>query len=483
MTSDEPHPNAFVNAQLEHDFLVELFYWGAELGKDPIAEYHLDSHDLCEWDLYKVVWQLLLNHYEETGRIEIGPCIAFTTGEDRKHILSLTSQSTFAVYESIPFEGWARELRRLAHCRQIASLQGVFPVLTVKGCDPLLVAHDLCDRVEKIIFDSIPKSSDEDYSELIRLLNGGGVWRTGIEQLDSHGKLGGWYTVLASRSHHGKTAAMVSMMVNLLLAGQSVFMWQGEQTSAQVRFRMVCQLSGLSPAEVLTPTAKWMEDSRITAEHQVREWLHSDKGARLFLHDGRLSIERIFRMVRGAQSRAHISMVFIDQLSSVSKGSERRSREEAYSIISECIRDTSRDLKQPVMLALQLNIKDRKDGSSVPAFWQMKDCGRPYEDCDLWLTVDRPAVDADRMKVFNALREKAEEKKQFDDAEAYDVGGRVRMKVEKDRFGMFGLYEEWLDFVRSCGRIESRLGDLDRLTRFRPREDREQRVPIQEDLI
>lgn len=457
--------NDFCNPETEQAFLREFLYWSTIEGRNLIEELCLEEEqDLFTGD-QDIVWKGLLASYTLTGEIERGPARSALPERLRARNDSwLLGDTEYALYTTVPFAKWLQELKVLRASRRVVATTLFLTDLRDGQATPHNVAYRMCCELEKVVVETERKVDiEQEYDAYRDIMLAGGTWNTGITQLDKRGRFGGYYGIVAARSSHGKTAVMLSFALNQLLHGQSVFYWQGEQTKAQMYLRALCQLTGL-------PTWKVMRDD--DPEHTMRiakgkrllnKWLACKRDSTAFyLYDGRRSVGDVLRLLRAAKIRHPIAVGYIDQLSKFVRD-QKMHREAAYSDISEAIAIETLRQQQPVLMAHQLNIKERRDITAPPASWQSKDCGRLYEDCDFWITVDRPEMDIERLVAFDAAMEKAKKAGRLEDADTYDVRGRAKLLIEKDRVATIGCHEEWLTFNRTCGRLQSRIGSTDLL--------------------
>jgi len=456
----------FVDEELERDALREIIYWSTIGGYDVVGDLDIASEKELFSDVRAMAWSGLLYGYEQNGKVDHGYVLnAIPAGELRTEATAWAlAPSHYGSREFVPWSTYLDRLRTLAACRQVLNAQTYLCELKDSPTAVRQVAYKMCCALEGVVVGGVKQEAvGEDFDRYREIMRKGGTWITGLEQLDHIGRFGGYYGIVAARSHHGKTAVIVSMLLNQLMKGFSVLLWQGEQTKAQMYLRFICQMTGLRSWEVLKPQSAENELLIAKARKSIDAWLaqEQDKPS-LYLYDGRKSVFDVLRLIRAARQKHAISVAYIDQLSKFSRN-QSLPRESAYSDISEVLAVESLKLKQPILVAHQLNIKERKDAAGPPAFWQVKDCGRLYEDCDIWITVDRPEVDAERMIEFDKARDKAKAKGDIETADRFDVRGRVKIKVEKDRVATFGCHEEWLGFDHECGKIYSRIRGPDEL--------------------
>lgn len=457
---------AFVDEETETSFLREIVYWSTTGGYDIVGELHLTEERDIFTSFRSMAWSGLLYSYDHTGKVDVGTILgSIPTQSAKAEIITwLLADSQYGSKAFVPWGDMLEKLRVLASCRLVNSTTMMTTQLKTSPGTVREVAYQMCTELERVVLSNV-KTDDvgSDFDSYSDIMRKGGTWLTGINQLDCHGRFGGYYGIIAARSHHGKTAAIVSMMLNQLLNGYSVFLWQGEQTKAQMYLRFVCQMTCLKSWDVLRNRDPEHQTVIKKARAKIDQWLRREPGSpALYLYDGRMTVFDVMRRIRAARQKHPICVAYIDQLSKFQRDL-KSSREAAYSDISEVLAYEAGRLQQPILMAHQLNIKERKDAAGPPAFWQVKDCGRLYEDCDVWITVDRPEVDAERMVEFDKAREKYKAKGLLDDADRFDVRGRVKIKVEKDRVATFGCHEEWLGFDHDCGRLFSRFNGPDAL--------------------
>jgi replicative DNA helicase len=275
----------------------------------------------------------------------------------------------------------------------------------------------------------------------------GGLLRTGLQRLDSHFGIPPEYCLILARSSVGKTALALSMAVAQVMDGAPVLYWTGEQRVEQVVIKILSIITGLSSGQV------------IGTEDMSRDQSEALKFARanlaklpLHLLDGRRDVSSIWGRAAQIKSQHGLAAVYLDQLDKLYlHGRSRDNREELFARASQDVFRMVYSLQIPVFLLAQLGIK-HQEKNPVPAAWQVRDCSQLIQDCDRAYVLDRPQAEPERWRKIAATRAKAEREQDMQTAHDLDLEGKGIVKLEKNRNGLGGLWEERIGFDAICGK-------------------------------
>ena len=315
------------------------------------------------------------------------------------------------------------------------------------------VRSELAARVEASIRSGVEsRRARVAFDEMVARLKMDGYFDLGIKQLEKHGSLMPGYGIIAGRSHHGKTALATSIALNNALSGKKVIYWNGEQDAGRTYLRMLCQLTQRHPSVILNED-KWIgcDARRIEEAHGVYNRM------RMSILERRLTLDQLrAKVMKEADRMGGVDLIVLDQLSKVKLSeSGRTTREQALSTVSERIDQWKEETQAMILLMVQLNIKTRDESSQTPHYWHVKDCGRLYEDADMWWTIDRPEAEVYRLSKFMAMHHKLKDAGELEKAEEYQVCGKMKVMCEKDRDALGSVYEDWLYFDTDCGMVRS----------------------------
>lgn len=255
--------------------------------------------------------------------------------------------------------------------------------------------------------------------------------RTGFATIDQRAEIIPSYGVIAARTSVGKTGMAFQWALNAAAMGARPVFFSLEQPKEQIVTRALCTMAGRPVGEILNPrTAPIMQDMQ-----RCLDWL-AECG--LTVIDGRHTLGQIQAKLMRMVGRGECDIAFIDQLSRIDhRPGRNESTEHAWSRTSDGIVALWKELKIPVVVLAQLNIKDSRE-HPVPAMSQLKNCGSIAEDCCWCWVIDRPEAEPERWAKMQAEMRKARAKGDEETAMRYDMAGRVEVTQQKDRTASMG---------------------------------------------
>ena len=263
------------------------------------------------------------------------------------------------------------------------------------------------------------------------LASSGRVLKTGWLNVDSRVNLVPSYGLIAARTSHGKTGVALQLCLNAAANGHQCVYFSLEQPKAQLVSRALCIITQRTIQEVVSPPNQMVVDDL----RRGVQWLAASG---LTIVDGKHTMPQIIaKCNRLADARA-ADLVVIDQMSRIDHQAGRNeSTEHAWTRISNDIADLWKELRCPVILLAQLNVKDSRE-HPAPTMAQLKQCGSLAEDCCWCWILDRPEAEPERWRKMQEEARKAKAKGDEETAQRYQMEGRVAVTQTKDRNAFMG---------------------------------------------
>ena len=268
---------------------------------------------------------------------------------------------------------------------------------------------------------------------------------TGITSLDQHGLWRPGYYVIAARSSHGKTALGLSVALGQAMAGVPVMYWSGEQTESVLVAKLVSILTSLRFGQVVEP-------HKLASEARLR-WDSAMATLRrlpMRLLYGHRSLDQICAAATAMQRAEGLGVIYLDQMSKIDHVHRRgMNKEQMLGETSDRIGRMVEQYGIPIVLEVQLNIKAQ---ASAPSYDHVKDCGKIYEDTDVWLTIDNPRNERERLTELLTKKAKLIATNDLQDASEFAYDTHARVTCEKDRNGYFSSkFSQMVRFLANCG--------------------------------
>lgn len=195
-------------------------------------------------------------------------------------------------------------------------------------------------------------------------------------------------TLLGARPGMGKTSMMLSMALNMVKAGLRVGYFSLEMGIDQLIGRLIAMDSGISSQRLRTGQLskdEWGQFVKTTGEmHKLPLFIDdSTTWTPLQLHAKCSSMRR----------RNGIDMFFVDYVGLMSGGGRYKDNKVAEAgFISRSLKGLARDLKTPVMGAIQLNRALEQRGDKRPILSDLRESGDWEQDADNVMFIYRDEV-------------------------------------------------------------------------------------------
>jgi replicative DNA helicase len=214
---------------------------------------------------------------------------------------------------------------------------------------------------------------------------------SGIHSLD---RVCGGYTdtdliYIAGRPGMGKTAFMISTLLNQARKGYPVAVFSLEMSREQLVYRMASQLTGI---DNYTISRKQLDGDRMKEFNKAVSIL--EKLPIYIDHTAAISIYDLRAKARRLQQQHGVKIIYIDYIQLMTTGVDGRkqhgNREQEVSEISRTLKQVAKENDVPVICLSQLNrgVESRPD--KRPNLSDLRDSGSLEQDADMVLFLYRP---------------------------------------------------------------------------------------------
>lgn len=243
-------------------------------------------------------------------------------------------------------------------------------------------------------------------------------YKTGLADLD--GLVGYFseseYIILAGRPGNGKTAMMLTMSVNMALAGIKVGIISLEMTRKQLGYRLNSMFSNVSVFKMM---------HGFTARHdlpEVQKAFSTISELPIWIDDtARVGIMKVRSVIRQMIRKYGCQIFFIDHLHMMDY--KRREEYAELSEISGWIFKTKKEFNIPIILLCQLDKPDRKKKTGRPNSADLRGTGALHQDAETIIFVHRPELYDDKL----------------------ELSGMAELIVDKSRNGPIGIANVMFD--------------------------------------
>lgn len=247
---------------------------------------------------------------------------------------------------------------------------------------------------------------------------------TGFRPLDRRtaGLHSGHLTIVGARPGVGKTSFLGQIALHVASKRIGVGFVSLEMTRDELLQRALCTLAGVNTMRMRTGQLSQTEWSNVTeAAHHLSAWpIYIDDQPNRNIRQVR---ESVYGFVdRAAKDKVPLGVVVLDYLQFVSPTpeKERAPLREGLAQVSKGLKDLSRELGLPIVVAVALNRDVDKAGSvRFPRKSDIRDCGNIESDADNIVFIHRRARVVDEKETF------------VDDGEAWFI-------LDKQRGGVAG---------------------------------------------
>lgn len=209
---------------------------------------------------------------------------------------------------------------------------------------------------------------------------------TGYTSLDKliGGLKPGQNILIGAATSMGKTALMLSIILNVAKQGKRVFLWSGEMTIEENTARLIAMLSGVGLAQVVNKACTPEEAAKVArAVEQFRR-------LPITINDGPLTALQLTLRAKRHAMRG-LDLIVVDYLGLLSVPSAENRRLELSAASWTCKR-LAKTLNVPVLAAAQLSRDFAKQADKRPGLHDFKESGDLENNADIALGLYRDDV-------------------------------------------------------------------------------------------
>lgn len=216
---------------------------------------------------------------------------------------------------------------------------------------------------------------------------------TGFDQFDelTNGLQPGSLSILAARPSVGKTAFVVSLVLQIAERGIPVLFLSLEQSRHEIAMRTLSIRCGISFHELRkqgSTVNETQSDSIMRESNTVAEWP-------IFVDDtADRDLAGVAAVCRSMKRKNKIGFVVIDYLQLMRAHDPRIPREQQVAHMSRGLKMLAKSLDIPILVLAQLNrqVEMRDAKSRRPKLSDLRESGAIEQDADIVVFIDRPAM-------------------------------------------------------------------------------------------
>lgn len=227
---------------------------------------------------------------------------------------------------------------------------------------------------------------------------------TGIMDLDK--KLSGGFegtdlVLVAARPGQGKTALLITFILNMMREGKPVLLFSLEMNHKQIAQRLISQITGIDLQRLRA--GKLREDEWTKHAAAVDE-LANMRDMLTTIDMPSMRIGNIRQMVRREMSIKKYAIIMVDyiQLAEADEKEERRQVEVGR--ISKGLKNIAKELDVPVLAAAQLNRASEQRADKRPILADLREAGDLEQDSDIVIMIHRQEDSCDAELLIRKYR-------------------------------------------------------------------------------
>ena len=192
--------------------------------------------------------------------------------------------------------------------------------------------------------------------------------------------------ILAGRPGMGKTALLVSFMLEIAKNNIPVGVFSLEMSAKQLTYRMASQLTGISYQRLIRAERLSATDYAL-----FEKALYEITSLPIFIDDTSAITIRELRAKGKEMSVANgVKIIFIDYLQLMGSNKDRFNREAQIADISRGVKQLAKDLDVPVVPLAQLSRKVEERPDKRPKLADLRESGSLEQDADIVMFMFRP---------------------------------------------------------------------------------------------
>jgi replicative DNA helicase len=193
--------------------------------------------------------------------------------------------------------------------------------------------------------------------------------------------------VIGARPGMGKSALVLSVILNMAINGDPVILFSLEMSKEQLVERLLCQLSGVSMQDMNLKMNMDENSQRIIRAAQILY------GLPIYINDNVVKYNKIEHISRQAKKKLGIKAVFIDYLQLISTTKlmgDNRNQQLGY--VTRNLKKLAKELNMPITLLAQLNRGLEQRTNKRPMLSDLRDSGEIEQDVDVAMLLYRDEI-------------------------------------------------------------------------------------------
>lgn len=307
----------------------------------------------------------LVNNTPSSAMVEVYGKVVQRAALRRKLLIAAEEIKALALDEALPLE----RIQRESESRLLNVLDSGYQSRTVSMADAVARVHDHVDHVIET-------------GEIMGL-------PTGFGALDNllHGLQPGDFVLIGGRPGMGKSALLLSLLLNVLRWDKRVFLWSGEMGSKQIAARALAGETAINSARLKSGALSEKEYQRfVEASGRVARypiWIDDTPG---------LTVAQLRSMVIRHTAQHGMDLLVLDYIGLMREPRFLDNPTQEVSYISTRLKELARELNIPIVCAAQLNRNVEQRQNKRPTLADLRQSGSLEQDADVVMFLYRDEV-------------------------------------------------------------------------------------------
>lgn len=205
---------------------------------------------------------------------------------------------------------------------------------------------------------------------------------------------GGWgkgkLNIVAARPGMGKTAFLVSEMVNMVGNNYKVAAFLPEMTERQIATRLICNLTKIPNTRYVH---KQFEGGEPAAVDHAKQWIIDHDWNMTLDFTAGILLNDLISKIRKLHREKGLDIVFIDYLQLINQLAidiKGKSRDEAVGQITKALKNLAKEEDIAIVLFCALSRKVEDSNDKVPSLIHLRESGNIEQDADIVIFMLRP---------------------------------------------------------------------------------------------
>jgi replicative DNA helicase len=213
---------------------------------------------------------------------------------------------------------------------------------------------------------------------------------TGLADLDKMlygGYSGGDLIICAARPGQGKTALLLSKVLNMIQNRKAVLFFSLEMSYKQIANRLLSQMTGIDVGRI---QAGKLREDEWTAFTSAVEELAGMREYLTVIDMPAVKVGNIRRIVRRKMIERNYDIVMVDYLQLAEPDDKKEHRHLEVGSISRALKALAKEIDRPVLCAAQLSRAVEQRSDKKPILSDLREAGDLEQDSDIVMFIYRP---------------------------------------------------------------------------------------------